>query len=73
MLGLGVPPTQIIYANTIKAPSHLMYAVSRGVSLMTFDSHEELLKIKELAPHTRYELQWPNHMFGFSHKQVIYV
>jgi ornithine decarboxylase len=46
-LGLNVDaPTRIVYANPCKAVSHLRYAASVGVRMMTFDNHDELYKIK---------------------------
>ncbi|KAM3598990.1 uncharacterized protein V6R79_025225 [Siganus canaliculatus] len=46
-LSLGVSPENIIFAHTTKAPSHLRFACSHGVNLMTFDSEEELTKISQ--------------------------
>lgn len=37
---------RIIFANPIKSPDHIKYAKSVGVNLMTFDSINELYKIK---------------------------
>ncbi|XP_075942753.1 ornithine decarboxylase-like [Anarhichas minor] len=45
MLSLGVTPDKIIYAHTTKPLSHIKYACTHGVDMMTFDSEEELLKI----------------------------
>ncbi|XP_068193198.1 ornithine decarboxylase-like isoform X2 [Antennarius striatus] len=44
-LSLGVTPDKIIYAHTIKPPSHIKYACTHGVNMMTFDSEDELQKI----------------------------
>uniref|UniRef100_A0A667X1A4 ornithine decarboxylase n=1 Tax=Myripristis murdjan TaxID=586833 RepID=A0A667X1A4_9TELE len=44
-LSLGVTPDRIIYAHTIKAESHIKYARTHGVQMMTFDNQEELSKI----------------------------
>ncbi|KAM3598190.1 uncharacterized protein V6R79_014842 [Siganus canaliculatus] len=46
-LSLGVSPENIIFAHTTKPPSHLRFACSHGVNLMTFDSEEELTKISQ--------------------------
>ena len=54
VLGLGVSPERIIYANPNKQISHLKFAASKGVSLMTFDGEEELRKIKEHFPQAKY-------------------
>ncbi|XP_045159070.2 ornithine decarboxylase 1-like [Mercenaria mercenaria] len=57
ILSLGVSPSRIIYANTVKQPSMLKYAVEHGVSLMTFDSEAELRKIKSLCPDAKLVLR----------------
>ncbi|KAM7305528.1 ornithine decarboxylase-like [Ixodes scapularis] len=44
---MGVTPDRIVYANTIKSTSHLKYASEHGVTLMTFDSAEELVKMDD--------------------------
>uniref|UniRef100_A0A672YKR1 ornithine decarboxylase n=1 Tax=Sphaeramia orbicularis TaxID=375764 RepID=A0A672YKR1_9TELE len=51
VLSLGVTPEKIIFAHTTKPQSHIKYASTRGVDMMTFDCEEELLKIS--ACHTR--------------------
>ena len=53
VLRLGVSPTRIIYANTIKQPSMLKYAVKHNIQLMTFDSEAELMKIKSIYPNAK--------------------
>ncbi|XP_029991419.1 ornithine decarboxylase-like [Sphaeramia orbicularis] len=53
-LSLGATPDQIIYAHTTKPQSHIKYACTRGVDMMTFDSEEELLKVS--ACHTKAKL-----------------
>ena len=50
ILEKGVPPKKIIYANPCKSPIHLKYAASVGVSKMTFDNADELIKIKQYYP-----------------------
>ncbi|KAM6914141.1 ornithine decarboxylase-like [Lycodopsis pacificus] len=45
ILSLGVTPDKIIYAHTTKPLSHIKYACTHGVNMMTFDSEEELRKI----------------------------
>ncbi|KAM9779974.1 ornithine decarboxylase-like [Neosynchiropus ocellatus] len=57
VLAVGVPPDKIIYAHTIKAKSHLTYACSQGVNLMTFDNEEELKKISCVCPGARLVLR----------------
>lgn len=47
VLSAGVDPSRIIYANPAKQSSHLDFAESTGVTLMTFDCLEELPKIKD--------------------------
>ncbi|XP_021359308.1 ornithine decarboxylase-like [Mizuhopecten yessoensis] len=48
VLDLGVDPSRIIYANPCKQNAHLPFAKKHNVDLMTFDSEEELIKIKML-------------------------
>lgn len=43
-------PRRIVYANTVKHPSYIRYAAEVGVRRMTFDSVDELHKIKENHP-----------------------
>jgi len=50
VLDAGADPRRLIFANTIKSPSALRYAVSRKVDTMTFDSEYELNKIARYAP-----------------------
>ena len=50
VLGLGVEPHRIIFANPVKARSHVRYAQRNGVRRMTFDGVDELYKIKEICP-----------------------
>jgi len=47
---LGVEADKIIMANPCKPVSHLKYAKSEGVKMMTFDNSEELRKIKRTHP-----------------------
>uniref|UniRef100_A0A673A2E8 ornithine decarboxylase n=1 Tax=Sphaeramia orbicularis TaxID=375764 RepID=A0A673A2E8_9TELE len=53
-LSLGAAPEKIIFAHTAKIQSHIKYAFTHGVEMMTFDSEEELLKISNC--HTRAKL-----------------
>ncbi|KAF8700796.1 hypothetical protein HU200_034154 [Digitaria exilis] len=50
VLALGVAPDRIIYANPCKPESHIAYAASVGVDVTTFDSVEEVGKIKRFHP-----------------------
>jgi len=43
-------PKRIIFANPCKIKSHIEYANTNNVSLMTFDCEEELYKIQNLYP-----------------------
>jgi ornithine decarboxylase len=45
VLGLGVDPDSIIYANPCKHPLDLAWAAANGITLTTFDSPCELYKI----------------------------
>jgi len=53
MLGAGISSSRIIYANPTKMKSHIQYAKSSGVDLMTFDNVFELEKIAEYYPESR--------------------
>ncbi|MED6160423.1 hypothetical protein PIB30_051396 [Stylosanthes scabra] len=50
VLSLGVSPDRIIYANPCKSVSHVHYAASVGVNVTTFDSKEEVEKIRKWHP-----------------------
>ena len=50
VLSLGVQCDRILYANPCKARSHLRYAQREGIRRMTFDSADELHKIKAIFP-----------------------
>jgi len=50
VLGSGVAPNRIIYANPTKMKSHISYAKSSGVKHMTFDNADELTKIADVYP-----------------------
>lgn len=53
ILGAGIAPSRIIYANPTKMKSHIAYAKTSGVDLMTFDNTFELEKIAECYPTSR--------------------
>jgi ornithine decarboxylase len=46
-LAVGAKAEEIIFANPCKMPSHIRFAESVGVRMMTFDNIEELRKIKK--------------------------
>ena len=46
VLELGTTPDKIIFANPVKSATHIKYARSSAVDLMTFDDVNELYKIK---------------------------
>jgi ornithine decarboxylase len=50
IISLDVDPNRIIYANTTKQPSHIEFAKSQNVNLMTFDNEDEVYKIAKLHP-----------------------
>ncbi|KAJ3408705.1 Antizyme inhibitor 1 [Chytriomyces hyalinus] len=52
-LEYGVDPSKIIYANPCKQTSHIRYAGSKGVHMMTFDNADELRKIKQHMPNAK--------------------
>ena len=62
ILNLGVSPNRIIYAHPCKQISHLKYAASNGVSMMTFDNEAEIHKIKEHFHSARYTFSFSEGM-----------
>ncbi|KAK8160818.1 pyridoxal-dependent decarboxylase [Phyllosticta citrichinensis] len=50
ILAMGVDPSRIIFANPCKIMSAIKYAREQGVTKITFDSAEELHKIKQIFP-----------------------
>lgn len=50
VLGLGVDPKRIIYAQPCKTKSYIRYAAEHGVKQMTFDNADELYKIRDFFP-----------------------
>jgi len=53
VLGSGVSASRIIYANPTKMRSHISYAKSSQVDMMTFDNSHELKKIAECYPESK--------------------
>ena len=49
----GGKSERMIFANTIKSPRTMKFAMSKGIDLMTFDSEYELYKIAKYAPGAR--------------------
>lgn len=50
VLGAGVEPDRIIFANPCKFPRDIAHAKSHGIKKMTFDNDDELEKIAEIFP-----------------------
>ncbi|XP_047046283.1 ornithine decarboxylase-like [Lolium rigidum] len=50
VLALGVEPGSIVYANPCKPEAHIEYAAQVGVNLTTYDSEEEVAKVKRCHP-----------------------
>lgn len=50
VMSINVSPEKIIYANPIKDIDHILSAKKHNISLMTFDTSEELSKIKKHYP-----------------------
>ncbi|KFM66894.1 Ornithine decarboxylase 1, partial [Stegodyphus mimosarum] len=67
VLSAGASSSDIIYAHPFKSVSFLRYAASMNVDIMTFDSDQELMKIKRVFPHARLVLRIriPNVPAGF--------
>jgi len=57
ILGSGYDASRIIYANPTKMKSHINYAKTVGVDLMTFDNSHELHKVAECFPNARLVLR----------------
>jgi len=53
LLDMGVSPDRMVFANTVKTPEALKFALSNKIKLMTFDSEYELNKIARYAPGAR--------------------
>ncbi|XKL59356.1 hypothetical protein PGB90_000372 [Kerria lacca] len=53
VLSLNIDGSRIIFANTIKQPSHINYASENGVQLTTVDNESELYKIKAQHPNAK--------------------
>ncbi|EDV20646.1 uncharacterized protein TRIADDRAFT_31473 [Trichoplax adhaerens] len=52
-VALGLKGEDVIYSNTCKGISHLKVAANEGITQMTFDSEEELHRIKRILPNAR--------------------
>ena len=50
----GVDAARIIYSHPIKQKSHLKHAAETGIDMTVFDNVEELDKIKEIHPKSKY-------------------
>ena len=49
-----LPVEDIVYANPCKTRNFIKHAMGNDVTLMTFDSADELRKIASVAPTARY-------------------
>ncbi|ODV80769.1 ornithine decarboxylase [Suhomyces tanzawaensis NRRL Y-17324] len=50
VLGLGIAPARIVYANPCKTNSFIRHAASAGVNMTTVDNPHELYKLKQHHP-----------------------
>jgi ornithine decarboxylase len=50
VLGMGVSPSRIVFANPCKSAISLQFASNMGVLKTTFDNSDELDKIKQTMP-----------------------
>ncbi|XP_038065774.1 ornithine decarboxylase-like [Patiria miniata] len=57
VLDIGASPDRIIFAHPFKQESHLRFAREKGVSLMTFDTEEELYMVKRVYPEAKLVLR----------------
>eukprot|EP00887_Chlorella_sp_A99_P001750 scaffold19.g1750.t1 len=53
VLGLGVPPDRVVFANPCKRPRDIRYAAAKGVALSSFDTEAELAKLARWQPGAR--------------------
>lgn len=53
VLSYGISPKKIIYANPTKSLNQIKYAREVGVAKMTFDSDDELHKVKDVYPNAQ--------------------
>ncbi|XP_056636353.1 ornithine decarboxylase-like isoform X2 [Diorhabda sublineata] len=53
IISLNVPANKIIFANPTKKISHIVYAATEGVDLLTFDNEHELYKISDCHPSSK--------------------
>lgn len=57
VLGSNVAASRIIYANPTKMKSHINFAKTMGVELMTFDNADELRKVAQVYPEAKLVLR----------------
>jgi ornithine decarboxylase len=57
VLSRGVSPDKIIFSNTRKFNSAIIFAKQNGVKKITFDSNDELMKMIEIFPDAEYILR----------------
>ena len=57
MLDIGVAPDDVIFSNTFKIKTHIIFSRRHGVNKMTFDSIEELNKTAQLFPNAKQVLR----------------
>ena len=50
VLDLGASPENVIFAHPYKQESHIRFVQEKGVRKMTFDTEEELYKVKRIYP-----------------------
>lgn len=50
VMNIGVPDASIVFAQSVKIPSHIQCAVEKKVKWLTFDNEAELFKIQKLYP-----------------------
>lgn len=81
LIAIGVKPSNVIFSNTVKIPSHITHTAQNGVERFAVDSPGELKKIAENAPGSQIyiRVQVSNHgsiiplasKFGAHHDQVL--
>ena len=53
VMSLGVSADRIIFANPCKRPMDIRSSAARGITLSTYDTESELIKLKRWAPQSR--------------------
>ena len=82
-LAQGISPEKIVFSNPCRQPSHIRFAASAGIELLTIDNIEELRKVKKLHPTAKLLLRVLgddslskckfNEKFGVDHEECTHI